>query len=115
MGWLWMTGYNTLLIAAFRRAKQNRRALIGACIVIDALQNREGFCDDAQKMFLAVANKRFVGFLSAKSVTDIYYLTHHYIHSDKDIRAFLNTLLYIFYLPEPKRETVKEYLGKEFD
>ena len=74
------------------------RALIDACIVIDALQNREGFCDDAQKIFLAVANKWFVGFLSAKSVTDIYYLTRHYTHSDKDARAVLNTLFQLFEL-----------------
>ena len=74
------------------------RALIDTCIVIDALQNREGFCDDAQKIFLAAANKRFVGFLSAKAVTDIYYLTHHYIHSDKDTRAVLSTLFQLFEL-----------------
>lgn len=74
------------------------RALIDTCIIIDALQNREGFCDDAQKIFLAVANKWFVGFLSAKSATDIYYLTHHYTHSDKDTRAVLNTLFQLFEL-----------------
>ena len=74
------------------------RALIDTCIVIDALQNRESFCDDAQKIFLAVANKWFVGFLSAKSVTDIYYLTHHYTHSDKDTRTVLSTLFQLFEL-----------------
>ena len=74
------------------------RALIDTCIVIDALQNREGFCDDAHKIFIAVANKRFMGFLSAKSVTDIYYLTHHYTHSDKDTRTVLNTLFQLFEL-----------------
>ena len=74
------------------------RALIDTCIVIDALQNREGFCNDAHKIFLAVANKWFVGFLSAKSVTDIYYLTHHYTHSDRDTRAVLNTLFQLFEL-----------------
>lgn len=74
------------------------RALIDTCIVIDALQNREGFCDDAQKIFLAVANKWCVGFLSAKSITDIYYLTHRYTHSDKDTRAVLNTLFQLFEL-----------------
>ena len=74
------------------------RALIDTCIIIDALQNREEFCDDALKIFLAVANKWFVGFFSAESVTDIYYLTHHYTHSDKDIRAVLNTLFQLFEL-----------------
>ena len=74
------------------------RALIDTCIVIDALQSRQGFYDDAQKIFLAVANKWFVGFLSAKSVTDIYYLMHRYTHSDKDTRVALNTLFQLFEL-----------------
>ena len=72
------------------------RALIDTCIVIDALQNREGFSADAQRIFLGVANKWFVGFLSAKSVTDIYYLTHRYTHNDTDTRKILNTLFQLF-------------------
>lgn len=72
------------------------RALIDTCIIVDALQNREPFCADARNIFLAVANTRFVGFITAKSVTDIYYLTHRYTHSDKDTRKLLNTLLNLF-------------------
>lgn len=74
------------------------RALIDTCIVIDVLQNREEFSADAQRIFLAVANKWFVGFLSAKSVTDIYYLTHRYTHNDTDTRMVLNTLFQLFEL-----------------
>ena len=32
------------------------RALIDTCIIIDALQAREPFAEDAQQIFLAVAN-----------------------------------------------------------
>lgn len=74
------------------------RVLVDTCIVIDALQSREGFCGDAQAIFLAVANKRITGFLTAKSVTDIYYLTHRYTHNDKDTRMVLNTLFHLFEL-----------------
>lgn len=74
------------------------RALIDTCIVIDVLQNREYFCDDGQKVFLAAANKWFVGFLTAKSITDIYYLTHRYTHSDEETRTVLNKLFQLFEL-----------------
>lgn len=74
------------------------RALIDTCVVLDALQNREPFCGDAQQIFLAVANKHFVGFLSAKSATDIYYLTHRHTHSDLETRRVLNTLFNLFEL-----------------
>ena len=74
------------------------RALIDTCIVIDALQSRKPFCEEAQEIFLAIANKQFTGFLTAKSVTDIYYLTHRHTHSDKETRIVLSKLFSLFEL-----------------
>ena len=62
------------------------KALMDTCIIIDALQNRQPFCKDAQKIFLLCANDEFEGFLTAKAITDIYYLTHRYLHNDKATR-----------------------------
>lgn len=72
------------------------RALIDTCIIIDAFQSRKPFCKEAQDIFLAVANKQFSGFITAKSVTDIYYLTHRHTHSDKETRVVLNKLFTLF-------------------
>lgn len=72
------------------------RALIDTCVIIDALQSRKDFCEDVQKIFLAAANNSYLGYISAKSATDIYYLTHHYTHSDKTSRDTLNKLFSIF-------------------
>ena len=72
------------------------RALIDTCIIIDALQNREPFAEDTKALFLAVANRHCSGFITAKSITDIYYLLHRYTHSDKDTRSILNTLFSLF-------------------
>ena len=72
------------------------RALIDTCVIIDALQNREPFAEDAQKIFLAVANKRFSGCITAKSSTDIYYLIHRLTHSDKETRKILSKLFTLF-------------------
>ncbi len=72
------------------------RALIDTCVIIDALQSREPFKNEAEKIFIAAANKRFDGFITAKSVTDIYYLIHRSVHSDKDTRKILSNLFIIF-------------------
>ncbi len=72
------------------------RALIDTCVVIDALQSREGFAKDAQDIFLAAANNAFLGYISAKAVTDIYYLMHRYTHNDKTSRETLNKLFTLF-------------------
>ena len=72
------------------------RALVDTCVIIDALQNREPFAQEAQQIFIAIANKYATGYISAKSVLDIYYLTHRSTHSDEMTRKILKTLLGLF-------------------
>ena len=50
------------------------RAIIDTCVVVDALQSRQPFCEPAQNIFLSAANEKFAGCITAKSVSDIYYL-----------------------------------------
>ena len=72
------------------------RAVIDTCVIVDALQSRETFCKDAQSIFLLCANRQFEDFLTAKAVTDIYYLTHRQTHSDKATRDVLTKLCALF-------------------
>lgn len=74
------------------------RVLIDTCIIIDALQSRVPFAEDAQKIFLYSANKKFEGYITAKSSADIYYLTHRLIHSDVETRKILSKLYSLFHL-----------------
>ena len=71
-------------------------ALIDTCIIIDALQSREPFNKDAETIFLSVANRRCVGFLTANSVTDIYFLMHKALHSAAETRKALGILFSLF-------------------
>ena len=70
--------------------------LIDTCIIIDALQSREPFNKDAEAVFLSVANRRCVGFLTANSITDIYYLMHKALHSAEETKKVLGVLLKLF-------------------
>lgn len=72
------------------------RALIDTCVIVDVLQSREPFFKDAQKLFLLAANRQFVGCITAKSSTDIYYLMHRFTHDDKKSRDVLNKLFNLF-------------------
>lgn len=74
------------------------RALIDTCVIVDALQNRKPFDRDAQTIMLLCANLQFEGFLTAKSITDIYYLTHRITHDDKQTREILSKLCTLFKL-----------------
>ena len=72
------------------------RALIDTCIIIDALQSRGPFKEHAQAIFLLAANRQFEGFITAKASTDIYYLTHKYLHNDRETRKVLSGLYMLF-------------------
>lgn len=78
------------------------RVLLDTCVIIDALQNRELFANDAKRIFLLAANKQIDGFITAKSVTDIYYLMHHSLHNDKQSRDVLNKLFFLFQVLDTK-------------
>lgn len=72
------------------------RVILDTCIIMDAIQNREPFAEDAKNIVRAAANKWFTGCITAKSSTDIYYLVHRCTHSDKDTRAILTKLFILF-------------------
>ena len=72
------------------------KVLKDTCVIVDVLQNREPFAKDAQKIFIAAAKEKIDGFIAAKSVTDIYYLTHRITHSDKKSREVLSKLFELF-------------------
>lgn len=50
-----------------------------------------------RRHFLA-ANRRFDGFFTAKSIADIYYLTHRATHSHSEARNILSSLFKLFEL-----------------
>ena len=72
------------------------KALIDTCIVIDVLQKREPFCNAAMDIFLAVSNRRFIGVLTAKSITDIYYILHRSLHNESETRKAVSILFTLF-------------------
>ena len=76
------------------------RILIDTCVIIDVLQKREPFWKNASKVFLAAATEKIEGVITAKSLTDIYYLTHRCTHDDKKTRDVILKLLELFKLAD---------------
>ena len=72
------------------------RVLVDTCVIVDALQDRKPFSENAKIIFYAVTNKQLDGYISAKAITDIYYLTHRATHSEESTRQILKTLLGLF-------------------
>jgi predicted nucleic acid-binding protein len=71
------------------------RALIDTNVVLDALASREPFRADAEKIFMLAAEERYQGFVTANSVTDIYYLIRENV-PEAAAREALRHLLRLF-------------------
>lgn len=74
------------------------KSLVDTCVILDALQKREPFWQDAEELFRAAAVKKVIACITAKSASDIYYLTHKVTHSDTESRRLLGKLFSIFSL-----------------
>lgn len=72
------------------------KALIDTCIIVDVLQKREPFYQSALDIVMAVSNRRCLGILTAKSITDIYYILRRSIHNEKKVREYLRILFTLF-------------------
>ena len=84
------------------------KAMIDTCIIIDLMQKREPFFREAHEIFLAVADHKFEGFLSAKSIADIHYLMHRFFHDDRKTREVLETLFELFSIADTTGEDCRK-------
>ena len=89
------------------------RALIDTCVILDALLEREPFREAAQEIVLASANRMFDGFLTAKSVLDLYYLLHRHTHSDAESRRLLSGILTLFELLDTSGSDCRRALSSQ--
>lgn len=71
------------------------RALLDTNVVLDAIAAREPFCADAQRLVRLAAKDRFEGCVTAKAITDIYYICRKSL-SDAQAREAIQNLLDVF-------------------
>lgn len=71
------------------------RIFLDTNIVMDALEKREPFNEDAERIFIYCENGIVQGYLSANSMTDIYYLLRKHMAMDL-VRKHMQGLMALF-------------------
>ena len=64
-------------------------------VILDVLLDREPFVEDSYKILSLCEEHRIDGFVSASSITDIYYLVRKYTHSTELAYKAIGKLLEI--------------------
>lgn len=89
------------------------KALLDTCVIMDAVQSRAPFAQDAQAIFLAAANETFMGHVSAKAMTDIYYLTHRCTHDSGVAKTTTGRIGLLFAILDTTESDVRRALASD--
>ncbi|MDR0653964.1 MAG: PIN domain-containing protein [Synergistaceae bacterium] len=71
------------------------KALIDTNVILDAIAAREPFRRDAEKIIMLIAAEEAEGYITANSVTDIYYIARKHL-PENDAREALRRLFCVF-------------------
>lgn len=69
------------------------RLMIDTNIFLDVLTRRDPFYADSRAVLELCESKKVLGFVSASSVTDIFYLVHRYLHNTEMAYKALGSVL----------------------
>ena len=71
------------------------KVLLDTNVVLDAIAKREPFYPDAQNVIDLILDNKLEGYITANSITDIFYIAKKYL-SQNDLRNTMRSLFTIF-------------------
>lgn len=86
------------------------KALVDTNVIIDALTGREPFRETAEEIFMLAANQIEDLYITASSVTDIYYLIRKHLHDTEWAKSAIAKLFELFYILDSTAEDCREAL-----
>lgn len=76
------------------------KVLLDTNVVVDVLQRREPWFEDGRAIFLAVANQRIAGYITAKQAADIHFFARRQFRGEENVdqkaRAVVSKLYALF-------------------
>ena len=87
------------------------KVLLDTCVLLDFLMDREGFADDAENVLVESARQRIAGFLTAKSVCDLFDIYRKETKDPSLACERINALLSIVSLLDTTKEDVQKALS----
>ncbi len=71
------------------------KIVIDTNVLLDAIVKREPFYQEAQNIFNLILDSKVEGFITANSITDIYYIAKKHMRHD-DLRNTMRSLFTLF-------------------
>ncbi|MCL2834511.1 MAG: putative toxin-antitoxin system toxin component, PIN family [Treponema sp.] len=93
------------------------KVLIDTNIVLDAIASREPFRKEAQKIIDLILDNKLTGYITANSITDIYYIARKYLEAEnlqKSMRSLFSIFSIIDVLEKDCRDAL-DYPIKDYE
>ncbi|MGN0599676.1 MAG: PIN domain-containing protein [Oscillospiraceae bacterium] len=89
------------------------KAMIDTNIIIDVLTEREPYFQESHKVLSLCENKKIIGYVTASTITDIFYVVRKYTHNTELAYKCLGHLLDIVkVLPVTNDNIVAAFIAK---
>jgi predicted nucleic acid-binding protein len=89
------------------------QVLIDTNIILDVLFDRQPFVEDAVKLWQLVEAKRIIGYLTATTLTNIFYIARKQLGAER-VREIIADLLAIFEIYPVNKEILSNALSLPF-
>lgn len=89
------------------------KVLIDTNVILDVLCKREGFFEDADKIFKLCEVKKIEGYISALSISNLVYIMRKELDAEK-IKEVLQQLSLIFKITDLKADDLKKAADMNF-
>ena len=96
------------------RWQKSMKVLIDTNVILDVLCNRQGFAEDASKIFKFCEVNKIEGYISAISVPNIVYILRKELDAEKT-KEILDRLSLIFKISDLKADDLKKAANLMFD
>jgi predicted nucleic acid-binding protein len=83
------------------------RVLVDTNIVLDFLLERDPFFQDAEALFQAIASRQIVGYVTATTLTDIFYIARRQTQSIERARQAVSITLAVMEICLVERSTLE--------
>ena len=69
------------------------RVLIDTNLILDYMLDRDGHFDDALNLLITVVNEEIEGYITANTITDLFYIINKTFHNKRKSRAAMDKIL----------------------
>jgi predicted nucleic acid-binding protein len=89
------------------------KLLIDTNVILDMVFHRKG-CDDSMKLFRKIKDYGYVAYITASSVTDLFYITRKVLHDTEQTYAVMENIFKLVTVLSVTEKDIMDAFGRKW-